>query len=82
MGTFTFNHPELLERDVKDIFFKNFGMIPLMYTGLFTTKTSTKAYEDGMRVAGLGTFHTKAEVEDMNDVDLVVYDQNASARHE
>jgi hypothetical protein len=61
MGTFTFNHPELLERDTKDIFFKNFGMIPLLYTSLFNTKTSTKAYEDGMRVAGMGTFHTKAE---------------------
>ena len=61
MGTFTFNHPELLERDTKDIFFKNFGMIPLLYTSLFNVKTSTKAYEDGMRVAGMGTFHTKAE---------------------
>ena len=61
MGTYTFNHPELLERDEKDIFFKNFGMQELMYTKLFTTKTSTKAYEDGMRVAGLGTFHTKPE---------------------
>lgn len=61
MGTFTFNHPELLEKDVKDIFFKNFGMQELMYTMLFNTKTSTKAYEDAMRVAGLGTFHTKAE---------------------
>ena len=61
MGTFTFNHPELLERDTKDIFFKTFGMIPTQYTGLFNTKTSTKAYEDRMRVAGLGTFHTKAE---------------------
>ena len=61
MGTFTFNHPELLERDTKDIFFKNFGIIPLLYTSLFNVKTSTKAYEDGMRVAGMGTFHTKAE---------------------
>lgn len=61
MGTFTFNHPELLERDEKDIFFKNFAMQELMYTKLFTTKPSTKAYEDGMRVAGLGTFHTKPE---------------------
>lgn len=61
MGTFTFNHPELLERDEKDIFFKNFGMIDLMYPLLFKIKPSTKAYEDGMRVAGLGTFHTKAE---------------------
>ena len=61
MGTFTFNHPELLERDEKDIFFKNFGMIDLMYPMLFKIKPSTKAYEDGMRVAGLGTFHTKPE---------------------
>jgi hypothetical protein len=61
MGTFTFNHPELLERDEKDIFFKNFGMIDLMYPMLFKIRPSNKAYEDGMRVAGLGTFHTKAE---------------------
>jgi hypothetical protein len=61
MGTYTFNHPELLERDEKDIFFKNFGMIDLMYPMLFKVRPSTKAYEDGMRVAGLGTFHTKAE---------------------
>jgi hypothetical protein len=61
MGTYTFNHPELLERDEKDIFFKTFGMIDLMYPMLFKIRPSTKAYEDGMRVAGLGTFHTKPE---------------------
>jgi hypothetical protein len=61
MGTFTFNHPELLERDEKEIVFKSFSMIDLMYPMLFNVKKSNKAYEDGMRVAGLGTFHTKAE---------------------
>lgn len=61
MGTFTFNHPELLERDEKDIFFKSFAQRELMYPMLFNTRASTKAYEDGMRVAGLGTFHTKPE---------------------
>ena len=61
MGTFTFNHPELLERDEKEIFFKTFAMRELLYPLLFKVKPSTKAYEDGMRVAGLGTFHTKPE---------------------
>jgi len=61
MGTFTFNHPELLERDEKDIFFKTFAQRELLYPMLFNTRKSTKAYEDGMRVAGLGTFHTKPE---------------------
>ncbi len=61
MGTFTFNHPELLERDEKEIFFKAFSMQELQYPLIFDILTSTKGYEDGMRVAGLGTLHTKAE---------------------
>ena len=61
MGTFTFNNPQLLERDTKEIFFKHFTMIPLMYPMLFDERPSTKAYEDAMRFAGLGTFATKAE---------------------
>ncbi len=61
MGTFTNQHPELLERDSKTIFFKEFTQTPLMYPDLFTIKTGDKGYEDGMRVAGLGTLHTKPE---------------------
>lgn len=61
MGTYTFNHPELLERDSKEIFFKSHDMQEAMYPSLFKVLQSTKGYEDGMRVAGLGTFHTKAE---------------------
>ncbi len=61
MGTFTFNHPELLERDEKLIFFKSFDQQELMFPALFDMLASTKGYEDGMRVAGLGTFHTKPE---------------------
>lgn len=61
MGTFTFNHPELLERDEKLIFFKSFDQQELQFPLLFDMLTSTKGYEDGMRVAGLGTFHTKPE---------------------
>ena len=61
MATFTFNHPELLEADQKLIFFKEFMMQELMYPALFNELNSVKGYEDGMRVAGLGTFHTKPE---------------------
>lgn len=61
MGTFTFNHPELLEADQKEIFFKEFSQQELMHPLLFKMLTSNKGYEDGMKVAGLGTFHTKPE---------------------
>ena len=61
MATFTYNHPELLERDSKEIFFQEFDSEELMYPMAFAVITSNKAYEDGMRVAGLGTFFTKNE---------------------
>ncbi len=61
MATFTFNHPDLLEKTVKDIVFQNFTRIPLMFPEFFQRKTSTKGYEDAMRVAGFGTLATKAE---------------------
>jgi len=52
---------DLLEAQEKEIFFKRFSMQDLKYTQLFSTKPSQKAYEDRMRVAGLGTFAAKAE---------------------
>ena len=61
MGTFTAQHPELLEKSEKDIFFKRFDMIPTLYTLLFTIKDAQKAYEDRMKVGGLGRFATKPE---------------------
>lgn len=61
MGTFTAQHPDLLEQQEKKLFFKNLDPLSLMYTQLFRTKPSTKAYEDGLRVSTLGSFATKPE---------------------
>ena len=61
MGTYTAQHPELLERDEKEIFFKQFSEIEQLKDQLFKSNNSTKAYEDRMRVAALGTFATKPE---------------------
>ncbi len=52
---------ELLSTLEKEIFFKNFTQQEQRFRKLFDTKTSTKAYEDRLRVAGLGTFQVKPE---------------------
>ena len=61
MATFTGLAPELLEAREKDIFFKRFTMQQSKYDQLFQTRPSNKAYEDRMRVAGLGKLATKPE---------------------
>jgi hypothetical protein len=61
MATFTGLLPELLEAREKDIFFKQFTMQDKKYDQLFETRSSNKAYEDRMRVAGLGRLATKPE---------------------
>ena len=61
MATLTPQFFRLLEAEEKEVFFKSFTMIPLLYPQLFGSKGSTKAYEDRMQVAGLGTFATKPE---------------------
>ena len=61
MATYTPQFVELLEADVKDIYFKRLSMIPEIFPQLFTVRSSTKAYEDRMRVAGFGTLALKEE---------------------
>jgi len=61
MATFTGLLPELLEAREKDIFFKQFTAQECKYKQLLETRNSTKAYEDRMRVAGLGRLATKPE---------------------
>jgi len=61
MATFTSNFPELLETRDKMIFFKQFTQIPVLYPTLFEVRRSTKAFEDRIRVAGLGRFQLKPE---------------------
>ena len=61
MATLTPQFFELLEADQKEIFFKQFSMIPELWSQLMETQTSTRAYEDRMRVAGFGTLALKPE---------------------
>jgi phage major head subunit gpT-like protein len=52
---------QLLEAEEKDVFFNTFEAQELLYPQLFNVQPSTKAYEDRIRIARLGTFATKAE---------------------
>lgn len=61
MALFSANVPELMETRDKEIFFKNFVMVALMYPKLFGIKNSTKSHEDRIRYQGLGTFQSKPE---------------------
>jgi phage major head subunit gpT-like protein len=61
MATLTPQFFQLLEAEEKEVFFQGFTEQALKYPQLFETKNSTKAYEDRIRVAGLGTFATKPE---------------------
>lgn len=53
--------PELLEPDMKKIFFNRLTMQPPVFPQVFNVESSTKAFEDFLRMAGLGTFALKPE---------------------
>lgn len=61
MATYTpqFNH--LVEADKKMIFFKAYTQQSQKFPMLFDRKTSMQAYEEGVRIAALGTFTQKNE---------------------
>jgi phage major head subunit gpT-like protein len=61
MVTFTNTFPELLETRQKTIFFKYYAMQELMFPKVFKRQSSSGAFEDRMRVQGLGTLAMKAE---------------------
>lgn len=61
MATLSPQFFELLEADQKEIFFDHLDEIAELFPQLFEQVSSTKAYEDRMRVAGLGTLVTKPE---------------------
>src|SRR5271166_3867812 len=61
MASFTSNFPELIEQRQKWIFFTQLERLELKYPHFFNIVTSVKAYEDAMRMAGLGTFVLKPE---------------------
>ena len=61
MATLSPSFFELLEAKEMDVFFKTFTQIPLLYPQIFFNNTSTKAYEERIDIAALGTFATKPE---------------------
>jgi phage major head subunit gpT-like protein len=61
MATVRSNFPELLERRVRRIFFKDYAMEPMRYPEIFNVVGSSKAFEDTIDIAGLGTLATKPE---------------------
>lgn len=58
---FSAQHAELLETTAKEMFFKQFSMRPVIFRQILRVRSSTKAFEDGMRVQGVGTLALKRE---------------------
>ncbi len=61
MATFSGNHAELLEPRLREVLWKEYSQIPLMYPAVFNVKTSTKAFEDVLKISGFGSMTTKGE---------------------
>jgi hypothetical protein len=61
MAVLTPQFYELLEADQKEIFFRRRMMLQPVYPEVFDVRTSMKAYEDRLRIGGLGTMRTKPE---------------------
>lgn len=61
MATLTPQFFELLEADQKRIYFQSFSQQAEKWPKLFERATSTKAYEDRLRIGGLGTLAVKPE---------------------
>lgn len=61
MATFTTTLPELLEKRVRKVYFNEYLMQPKLYDQVFNVVTSQKAYEDVVKVSGLGSLRQKPE---------------------
>lgn len=61
MATFSANMPELLEKRLREVYFDRYMMQPKLYPQVFNVKTSTTAYEDSLKVSGLGSLTRKNE---------------------
>jgi len=53
--------PQTLEAGIKRIYFRRLGMTPTFFTRIFNIETSSRAFEDMLRAAGLGTMVLKPE---------------------
>jgi len=61
MATYSANFPELLEKRLREVYFNRYMMQPKLYTQVFNVRTSTTAYEDAIKVSGLGSLTRKPE---------------------
>jgi len=71
MATFTSQHPDLIDPNLKRVFFQEYMMEPERFSEVFTVESSNKAWEDAMKVSGLGALATKAEGEPISYSDPV-----------
>jgi len=61
MATYTVTLPELLEKRVRKAYFNEYLMLPLLYPNVFNVVGSQKAYEDTVKIGGLGSLKAKPE---------------------
>lgn len=61
MATFSGTLSELLEPRLKTAYFSQYTQIPLLYPQVFNVLKSNKAFEDVVKVSGLGSLTTKGE---------------------
>lgn len=61
MATYTVTLPELLEKRVRKVYFNEYLMQALLYPMVFNVVDSQKAYEDTVKIGGLGSLKQKTE---------------------
>lgn len=61
MATFSANFGELLETTLKEIYFKRYNQQPKLYPQIFNVETSNSAFQDALKISGLGTLAVKGE---------------------
>jgi len=61
MTTFSGSMAELLEPRLREVYFREYTMQPLLYPQVFNVKKSTKAFEDVVKVGGFGSLAVKGE---------------------
>jgi len=61
MATFSGAHAELLNPQLREAMFSEYAQIPLLYPNIFNVKKSSRAFEDVVKVSGLGPLTTKGE---------------------
>lgn len=71
MSAFTAQFPDLVDPYPKEIFFREYDQQEELFSKFFNVRKSTKAYEDAVKVSGLGALTLKPEGTPMNYDDPV-----------